>query len=140
MIRTIRFLIPLLLLASVAGASVPPEKSRGLYEQVTPSLVAVQYAWMTELGRHELIGAGIVVGADLVLVPLEFVSPQIPDEQMKDFKVIVPSDKEDPQEIDAVFEGRDERTNMGLVRAKTSQHWKPAQFADKPLKVGGTIL
>jgi len=140
MIRTIRFLIPLLLLASVAGASVPPEKSRGLYEQVTPSLVAVQYAWMTELGRHELIGAGIVVGADLVLVPLEFVSPQIPDEQMKDFKVIVPSDKEDPQEIDAVFEGRDERTNMGLVRAKTSQHWKPVKFEDTPLQVGDTIL
>ena len=90
MIRMIRFLLPVLLLAGVSWASVPPETSRRLYEQVTPSLVAVQYAWVTELGRHELIGAGVIVGEDLVLVPLEFVSPQIPDEQMKDFKVIVP--------------------------------------------------
>src|SRR5579862_9790830 len=140
MIRMIRFLTPLLLLAGVSWSSVPPEASRNLYEQVTPSLVAVQYAWVTELGRHELIGAGVIVGEDLVLVPLEFVSPQIPDEQMKDFKVIVPSTAEDPQEIDAVFEGRDERTNMGLVRAKTSQHWKPVKFEDVSLEVGDTIL
>jgi serine protease Do len=130
----------LLFLCSTVSAAVPPETARKLYQQVTPSLVAVQYAWVTELGRHELIGAGVVVGEDLVMVPLELVSPQIPDEQMKEFKIIVPQAEEDPQEIDAVFQGRDERTNMGLVKAREPQHWKPITFEEAPPQVGDTIL
>lgn len=140
MLRTLRFLLPLLLIAPLSSAAISPEASRKLYAQVTPSLVAVQYAWVTELGRHELIGAGIVVGEDLVMIPLELVSPQIPDAQMKDFKIIVPKEEEDPQEIDAVFQGRDERTNMALVKAREPQHWKPIKFEDLPVQVGDTIL
>src|SRR3954453_20505754 len=61
MIRTIRFLLPILLLAGVSWASVPPETTRTIYEQVTPSVFAVQYVWGTEVSRHELIGAAVVV-------------------------------------------------------------------------------
>ncbi|HWE02835.1 MAG TPA: PDZ domain-containing protein [Tepidisphaeraceae bacterium] len=139
--KLLNWLVPALLLT---GAVAPAQEARvtpkQLYEKVTPSLVAVQYEWVNELGKQEFIGAGVVVGDDLVLVSIGLVSPQIPDEQMKDFKIIVPRQDGDPDEIDAVFEGRDERTNVGLVKAKTPQHWKPVKFEDVKLEVGERVI
>jgi serine protease Do len=126
--------------AAAVRADVAPEAARKLYQDVTPSLVAVQYAWVSELGRRELVGAGVVVGEDLVMLPIALVSPQIPDAQMKDFKIIVPREQSDPDEIDAVFQGRDERTDMALVKAKTPQHWKPLKFEDVAVRVGEPVL
>src|SRR5918992_4401622 len=61
---------------------------------------------------------------------------------MKEFKIIIPSQDADPQEIDAVFEGRDERTQMAFVRPKKSgEHtWKPLKFEESPVRVGDPIL
>src|SRR5690348_8565127 len=138
--RVILSWLAVLLVASAVRANFSPEAARKLYEEATPSLVAVQYAWVSELGRRELVGAGVVVAEDTVMLPITIVNPQIPDEQMKDFKIIVPKENTDPDEIEAVFLGRDERTDMALVKAKKPQHWKPIKFEDVPVQVGDTVL
>ncbi|HZL37012.1 MAG TPA: PDZ domain-containing protein [Tepidisphaeraceae bacterium] len=141
MIRSMKWFLPaLLMFAGMCPAAMSPEAARKLYDQATPSLMAVQYVWAHELGRQEVVGAGVVVGDDLVMFSVILVSPAIPDEQMKEFKIIVPSQQHDPEEIDAVFQGRDERTNMAFVKPKTPQHWKPVKFEDVPVQVGEPVV
>jgi S1-C subfamily serine protease len=142
-----RYLIPSLLALAlftsnpIARGGVEPELARKLYERVSPSLVAVQFVWETELGRRELVGAGVVVGADgLVMMSIATVDLRIPDEQMKDFKVIVPRFDKDNEEIDAVFQGRDERTNLAFVKTKEPQKWTPITFEDVSVTVGEPVL
>src|SRR6478672_3946826 len=104
---------------NLGRAEMTPEQARKLYEKVSPAFVAVQYVWETELGRREIVGAGVIVNEEgLVMIPLSLVHPQIPDKQLKEFKVIVPSQAKDPEELDAEFVGRDERNNVAFVRAK----------------------
>src|SRR5437016_3560925 len=105
-------LIFVLLGISNLNAAVGPAAAQKLCDDVTPSLVAVQYTWQSELGRREIIGSGVVIGADgLVAAPLAEFHQAIPDEQMKEFKIIVPKADADEDELDAVFLGRDERSN-----------------------------
>jgi S1-C subfamily serine protease len=114
---------------------------------VRPSLVAVKYQWQGELSKQEVVGCGVVVGDDgLVMIPLVLVSPVIPDEQMKDFKIVIPSDTVDETEIPAVLEGRDERADVAFVKAKPdpksdtpNPKWQPIYFTEQPLEVGETI-
>ena len=89
--------------------------------------------------KLDLIGAGVVVDEDTVMFSIALVSSQIPDEQMKDFKIIVPNPDGDPDELDAVFQGRDERTNMAFVKAKKPQHWKPIKFEEAKIDVGELV-
>jgi S1-C subfamily serine protease len=122
-----------------AGAG-EPETAQQLFERVKPSLVAVQYTWDTELGRREWIFAGVVVGGDgLVMVPLQAVAEHIPDEQMKEFKVIVPKEDGDPDELDAVFQGRDERCEVAFVKTKEKQKWTAIHFEDAAPKIAETL-
>src|SRR5688572_24667970 len=96
-------------------AAVAPDAARQLYERISPSIVAVQYVWETELGRRELTGTGVIVSADgLVVMSIGVVDPRIPDDQMQDFRIIVPQKDADPLEVDATFAGRDERTNLAF--------------------------
>lgn len=134
--------------ALLAGCAHPPptppptaaEIIRQRYDAVTPSLVAVDYVWQNELGRRELIRAGTIVGDDgLVMFPISLVDLQIPDEQMKEFKIIVPRYPNDPEEIDAVFQGRDERTDLAFVKTKVPQHWKSVKFEENPPNVGDEV-
>ena len=98
-----------------------PQDLKKLYERVTPSLVAVQFVWESELGRRELVGGGIVVGEDgLVMTSMQMFDLRMPDAQMKEFKIIVPSQTAEHEEIDAVFQGRDERTQTAFVRPKSA--------------------
>ncbi len=46
----------------------------------------------------------------------------------------------DPDEIEGVFQGRDERTNMAFVKPKTPQHWKPIKFEDVKVNVGDKVI
>lgn len=130
-----------LLWATTAFANVTPKVAQDLYDRVTPSLVAVQYVWQNELGRRELTGAGIVVSEDgLVMAPIAMFNPNIPDEQMKEFKILVPRENDEPQELDAVFQGRDERTSMAFIKTKEPQKWKPIKFEETKVEVGEPIL
>ena len=130
-----------LFLATLAPAGVGPEKTQKLYADVAPSLVAVKYTLVAELQRVELIGPGIVVGEDgLVMAPMILFHANIPDEQMQDFKIVVPHQDKDPEELDAVFHGRDERTNMAFLKTKSPQKWKPLKFEDAPVNIGDTVL
>jgi serine protease Do len=103
-------------------------------------LVAIEYVWESELGRHEIIGAGVVVGDDgLVMTPLALLGDEIPDVQMKEFKIIVPRDNADPLELDAVFQGRDERNEVAFLKTKEPQQWKSIQFVEDPPQVGDVV-
>jgi serine protease Do len=142
-----RYLIPSLLVLAlfitnpIARGGVEPELARKLYERVSPSLVAVQFVWETELGRRELVGPGVVVGADgLVMMSIATVDMRIPDEQMKDFKIIVPRFDKENEEIEAVFQGRDERTNLAFVKTKEPQKWTPITFEEASVTVGEPVL
>jgi len=92
-----------------AKAADPVGATAGkLYDKVSPSFVAVKYTWDFELRRQELIGPGVVVSDDgLIMVPLAIFDPVVPDAQMKDFKIVVPSQEHESDEIEAIFIGRD---------------------------------
>src|SRR5438309_2133596 len=131
MIRSIVLSIVVFFASGIVRAepAPPPPASdfaQQLYDRVRPSLVAVQYTFDTELGRHELTFAGVVVRDDgLVLFPLAAVDERFPNEQLTDFKVIVPQDNADPLELDAIFQGRDERSRVAFVKPKDARKWTP---------------
>jgi serine protease Do len=151
MMRPLRlFALAMLLViasASAALARVEADDAQKLYDRVTPSLVAVKYTWESELGRRELTGAGIVVGEDgLVMSTISVFDIRIPDAQMKEFKIVIPSQEKDPEELDAVFVGRDERTSLAFLRPRDQdkdgkdRHWQPLKFEEQPVKIGEPIL
>lgn len=140
MLKRTSVLIPLLALAASAPAALSPEAARELYNRISPSLVAVQYVFQDELQRHELTGAGIIVSEDgLVMAPTTMFPEQFPDSQMKEFKILVPREDGEPKEIDAIFQGRDERTGIAFLKAKQTQHWKPLEFTDTRVEVGDPV-
>lgn len=115
-----------LLLGLTASANAAPEAPDKLYERVSPSFVAVKYTWDFELRRQELTGPGVVVSEDgLIMTPIGVFNMIIPDAQMKDFKIIIPSQEHDADEVEAEFVGRDERTNVAFLRPK-AEAAKPA--------------
>ncbi|HEX4124759.1 MAG TPA: PDZ domain-containing protein [Tepidisphaeraceae bacterium] len=120
------------------------DAAQKLYDTVTPSLVVVQYNWENELNKTPLAAAGIVVSKDgLVVTSLGVFSDQIPDKQMKDFKIIIPRQNGDPEELKATFEGRDERTNLAFLKAaeprKDKKPWIPLTFEDDPVSIGDRV-
>jgi serine protease Do len=138
--RYAAFFFCVLAAALAAARADELQNAQQLFERVQPSLVAVQYTQDTELGRHEWVCAGVVVGADgLVMIPLRAVGEHIPDEQMKEFKIIVPKADGDPQELDAVFQGRDERSEVAFVKTKEPQKWTAIHFEDDPPKLAETV-
>jgi serine protease Do len=145
MTAPIRVLLLIFMIAAVASAqdatTLPATASRAqaLYDRVTPSLVAVQFSWTYEFGKVDLVGPGVVVSDDgLVLLPGDIINNAFPEAQLTDFKIIVPGIDKDDEEIDAVFQGRDERNNVALVKAKagTGHTWKSIKFEDQPLTIG----
>src|SRR5436190_398940 len=53
---------------AAASAALAPAAVQALYDRVRPSLVAVQYTYSGELGRQDIIGPGIVVGSEGVIL------------------------------------------------------------------------
>jgi S1-C subfamily serine protease len=134
-------LLVALLLGSLARADVAPQTIRDLYAKVSPSLVAVQFTWESEAGRRELVGAGVVISEDgLVMAPIALTDLRIPDAQMKEFKIIIPRNDADDEEIDAVFVGRDERNNLTFVKPKEARKFPAIKFEDVPLGIGDPII
>lgn len=146
-----------ILLTTAPAHAVAPELAEKLYAQAAPSLVAVKYTWESELGRRELIGAGIVVSDDgLVVSPMAVFDQRIPDEQMKEFTVIVAHDDRDAEELEAEFYGRDERSNLAFLKPKpkprpsrsaggeesksAARKWKAIQFEETPVQIGQPVF
>lgn len=126
-------------LAASLSWALPPEDAQKMYDEISPSLVAVQYTIDGEFGRREFIGQGVVISEEgAVITSLALFPTQIPDEQMKDFKVIIPGDEE--KELDAVFLGRDERSDLAFLKTKETQKWKALKFQEQPLKVGDEVI
>ncbi|HVT88149.1 MAG TPA: PDZ domain-containing protein [Tepidisphaeraceae bacterium] len=131
--------VVLAVLAPLSRAAVDPRTARELYDRVTPSIVVVQYTWDGERGRQELNTSGIVVSEDgLVMISMAATPPQMPDEQMKDFKIIIPGD--DETEVTAQFVGRDERTGMSFVKSTESRKWTALKFDDVAVQVGDVVM
>ena len=151
--------LALVALLAPAAHAVSPELAQKLYDQAAQSLVAVQFTWEHELGRRELTGAGVVVRDDgLVMAPLSVFDPRIPDEQMKDFKVLVAHQDRDTEELDATFLGRDERSGVAFLMPKpgegkgegtggseksppssSKREWKPIKFEEAPVRIGEPV-
>jgi serine protease Do len=115
---------------------------KALRDRVAPSLVGVEFVWAYEYGRMEFVTPGVVVRDDgLIVISVAAVAPGLPDAQLVDFKVILPGGDKDDEEIDAVFQGRDERTNLAFVKPKeTGREWKAIEFEDAPVEVGETVV
>ena len=139
MFRLITILLGCLLLATPHARALTPHQARDIYQRIRPSLVVVQYTLDGEFGRREISGQGVVVSEDgMVMTTLALFPPQLPDEQMKEFKILIPDD--DDTEIDAAFLGRDERSEWAFVKATGSHAWKPLAFDDLPVDVGDIVL
>ena len=139
MARVITTVSLLLIAFRASAAPLSPDEAQALYERATPSLVAVQYTWDSEQGRNELTAQGVIVSEEgVVMTSLALFPNQLADEQLKNFKIIVPSPDEQ-KELDAVFLGRDERTETAFVKTKEKQSWKPIKFEEVPVKVGEPI-
>lgn len=130
-----------LAVAQTQPASLPSAApAADLLAQVRPSLVVVQFTYEGELGRRELAAMGVVVREDgLIIVPSELTPRQLPDEQMKEFKLIVPGD--DETEIEAVLLGRDDRYNLTFIAPKTkpAKPMTPITFHGDTLTPGQTV-
>lgn len=139
MIRAFAVLILFLCIVTPVGAGVGPDAAEKLYDRVRPSLVVVRFNFERELSRHELFGMGVVVNKDgLIACSMGLTPLQMPDDQIKDFKIIIPGD--DEAELDAVFHGRDERTGLMFVKAAEARDWTPIAFEDVPVRVGQQLV
>src|SRR5688500_2873062 len=143
--RLILVTLALLVLGAPDARAVPPAEAQKLYEKASPSLVAVRFTWENELGRQELIGSGIVVSRDgLVMSPLSVFDTRIPDDQMKEFTIIVAREDRDAEEIDADFHGRDERSGVAFLKARpakdgATREWQPLTFEEVPVNIGEPV-
>jgi serine protease Do len=128
-------------LAGHARADIPLAVRTKTLTAAAPSLVVVQFTWASEVRKVELSAAGVVVDKDgLVLASLRAFSPQFPDDQLKDFKIIIPQKDADDEEIEAEFAGRDERYGFAYIRAKDKHAWTPLKFESAKLKVGQELF
>ena len=131
---------------SPAFADVDAAKVRELRDAVAPSLVPVQYTYDGEVGRQELTGLGTVVSDDgLVAVSIYFTPQQVPDSQLKDFKIIIPGQGDaDERKLDAVFQGRDERSELAFVKvaadAAGEYDWRPVTLSDESVQAGEQLV
>src|SRR4051794_39433030 len=124
-----------------SGAMITPEYARQIYEQVTPSLVAVQFTWEYEYGKADFVEPGVVVSEDgLILVPGGELLPRIPLSQLKDFKIIIPRLDKDNDELEGELVGVDGRADVCFARAKEKRAWKPVKFENVAVREGEPLV
>src|SRR5688500_4899786 len=99
---TVAALVVLGCVSAALAAGLSPEQQRALYDKVVPSLVVVQYDIDGEFGRRELMGQGVVVKEEgVVLTSIALFPVAIPDAHFKNFKIVIPGDE--GKEFDAEF-------------------------------------
>jgi S1-C subfamily serine protease len=129
MIRKLSLAV-LALAAFSAHPVLADDHAQAIYDKVSPSLVAVQFTYAGETVQRDFIVPGIVVSdSGLVMIPINLIG-QMPDEQLTKFKIIIPHLDRDNEEVDAVFQGRDERADVAFVKAGEPK----AAEAEKPEK------
>lgn len=139
--RQLAWILAAATLATLPAGTAAANPVRELYEKVSPSFVVVQYVWANEARRQEITAVGLVVGeGGIVATPLITFSPAIPDEQMTDFKIVIPRVDTDHEELDAVFMGRDERNQLAFLKLKQPKDLPVIRFVDRPIEVGDTVL
>lgn len=128
--------VSLALAAFVPAQTLPATQPTDGLAAVKASLVVVQFTYTGEVGKRDFLAQGIVVRDDgLIIVPADFTPRTVPDEQMGDFKIIIPGD--DETEIEATFLGRDDRYGISFVMPKKDTHkWTPLKFVGQPLTPG----
>lgn len=132
-------LLSMALFVLPARAGLTPEQAQKMYDKYSHTLVAVQYTIDSEFGRREFTGQGVTVGeSGIIMTSLALFPLQIPDSQMKDFKILIPGD--DDKELDAVFLGRDERSDVAFLKTKEPQKWEAIKFEEMAVKVGDPIV
>jgi S1-C subfamily serine protease len=139
---------------SATAVAADDNFAQQLYDRVSPSLVAVKYTFTGETVQQDVVVPGIVINDHgLVMISLAAVNEMIPDEQLKHFKIIIPQKDADNLEIDADFQGRDERSMLAFVKAKPiapttspttvpttpAVTWAPLQFVQSLPKIGETV-
>jgi S1-C subfamily serine protease len=135
MIRKFSLAAAVALAAFSARPALADEQAQAIYDKVSPSLVAVQFTYAGETVQRDFIVPGIVVSdSGLVMIPINLVG-QMPNEQLTKFKIIIPHLDRDSEEVDATFQGRDERAEVAFVKAgapKAADTEKPEkEKADK---------
>ena len=129
----------LLVLFPVLSRALSPQEAQALYQKVSPSLVVVQYTWDSEFGRQELVAQGLVIAEEGTVMTFGNLFPRaMPDDQMKDFKIILPGDEE--REFEAVFLGRDERADLAFLKTREPQKWPAVKFEESPVKVREPVI
>ena len=63
--------------ARSSASAVTPEFAQKMVNDVSPSLVAVQYTYDGELGRRDFVGAGLVVSEDGLIMTSISLTPQM---------------------------------------------------------------
>ncbi len=126
---------------SFARAEVKPAE---LMKKATDSLVVVQFTYEGELGKRDFAGMATIIKDDGTAIFSIDLSPrQLPDEQMTDFKFMLPGDPE--TEIPVEFLGRDERYGLSYAKPKAAddkekaRKWTPMKFVDQPVTVGQEV-
>ncbi|MGA2584195.1 MAG: PDZ domain-containing protein [Tepidisphaeraceae bacterium] len=129
------------ILAMLPASLRADDMAKKIHDDFKPCLVAVKYSLKTEMRTIDWSTPGVVVSDDgLVMFSLAIVPPtEVPESQITHMKIIVPSDNADDEELDAVYQGRDERTNLAFVKAKDPRQWKSVKFTDVPLETGDTV-
>jgi S1-C subfamily serine protease len=143
--------------AAALPAIAADEAGQKIYQAASKSMVAVKYTYNGETQQQDLIVPGLVVGADgLVMISMAAVPIQLPDEQMVKFKIIIPHLDRDNEEIDAEFQGRDQRCSVAFVKAKIAPPttapatgpakeqtpppvWTPIKFTEEKPAIGDTV-
>ena len=125
---------------AVQGPSqASPKFVADLFDKVKPSLVCVKYTYAGELIKVEVIGQGVVIGDDGLVMASSYLFPNsFADSQLTDFKIVIPGDEE--KEFPAVFQGRDDRSNVAFIRTVEKQHWTSIKFADVPITEGEDVV
>ena len=119
--------------------------ARHLVAAVTPSLVGVQYTYAGDVDQGTYVFAGVVVDdRGLVMIPLQDVGPTVADAQLQKWMVLTPSpDGGVPSAVDAIFQGRDRRSQTAFVRAATGRStrvWTPVHFVDRRVSPGDKVF
>jgi serine protease Do len=124
--------------SAAASGALTPDQQRALYEKTAASLVVVQYEYDGEGGRRELLGQGLVVKSEgVVMTSMALFPVNFPDAHFKRFKILLPGDEE--KEFEAEFLGRDERADLAFIRTKEKQDWPAVPFVDEPVRVADSV-